>query len=314
MKYALGIDIGGTAIKLAVVAMDGTIVEKTSIATDAAQGYGRVVEDIARAAGAMLEHLPAGSDVVGAGVGAPGPVDGRLLHRAVNLGWGETPLGEALKDALGMPAMLFNDANAAALGERWAAGIDGGSLSHNVLFITLGTGVGGGLIVNGTLVNGEHSCGGEIGHIPSGMHEGRVCGCGNLDCLECYASATGFMETARRLSGEQGVTPPSSCEELFARAKEGDALSARVIELSVGLLASAIAGIVNTVDPQDIIIGGGVSQAGPALLEPLERMLQPLVFPSVRGAYSLRLAQLGNDAGVVGSAFGAFEHAKAFTL
>lgn len=307
MEYALGIDIGGTSVKLAIIDAAGIIAQQRSIPTVASEGSARVVSDIASAVSDMRAALPSGAIIVGAGVGAPGSVDGRVLQCAVNLGWSDIPLADALEKPLGVPVVLVNDANAAAVGECWAISLEGGADVRNALFVTLGTGVGGGIIVNGELVTGEHACGGEIGHIPTGLGEGRVCGCGNIDCLECYASATGLLETARKMSEAHDGEPPQSCEEVFSRVAAGDSSAVAALNVAVTALARALAGIINAVDVRDVIVGGGLSNAGDALMTPLAAEVDRMVFPALRGKYALCRARLGNDAGVYGGAREAFK-------
>ncbi|AEB07799.1 ROK family protein [Coriobacterium glomerans PW2] len=262
MDVALGIDIGGTTVKSALVDRTGALIQKRSVRTESSAGHVKMAHDIAAMAKDMSKDLPDRCTVVGAGAGAPGPVEGRMLLGAVNLGWGETPLAQAIERSSGLPTVLLNDANAAALGERWAARSHGGDLAENLLFATLGTGVGGAIIVNGSLLNGAHACGGEIGHIPSGKSEKRVCGCGNLDCLETYASANGLLATANNLFVTNQVSAVPTCEELFERVKAGDRLATKALDDTIDLLARALAGIINTIDPEMVIIGGGLSAAG----------------------------------------------------
>lgn len=241
--------------------------------------------------------------VEGIGIGVPGAIssDGAVVVQAVNLGWEQLPLKKMIEGEIGLEACLLNDANAAALGEMWKGAARG---RENLLFVTLGTGVGGGIILNGEVLNGCHSAGGEIGHIPIRTDENRLCGCGGRNCLETFASANGLMLSMRKKLEQLGeswteVTPPI----IFKKAAQNNTAAKEVINEFATVLAQALAGIMNTIDVEEIIIGGGVSEAGADLLDPLMEKLEMYVFPSIKDHFSLRKALLGNDAGIYGAGY-----------
>lgn len=306
MKHVFGVDVGGTSIKFSIVNEAGSIVDRWSISTNTADSGSHIAGDIR----ASLEQRRAMHDqpVVAVGVGVPGPVSGDMVERAVNLGWTDVLLGSVLRESLGLPVALLNDANAAALGEAWMGTGEDGAMIGSAVFVTLGTGVGGGIVVDGKVLNGAHGCGGEIGHMPVKADGARTCGCGSLNCLECYASATGFVRTANELAEQAGYEQRfSSGEEVFALVAEGDPVAVRARDLLVDQLAHSLAGIVSTIDPEEVIVGGGLSHAGDALMVPLGERLNEYVFPALRGRFVLRRATLGNDAGMLGAAYQALQ-------
>jgi Transcriptional regulator/sugar kinase len=242
-------------------------------------------------------------EIEGIGIGVPGAIssDGETVLRAVNLDWEQLPLKKMIKHELGIEACLLNDANAAALGEMWKGAARG---RKNLLFVTLGTGVGGGIILNGEVLNGCHSAGGEIGHIPIRSNENRLCGCGGRNCLETFASANGLVLSMRKKlelldQSWEEITPPI----IFAKAAQNDEAAKEVLNEFLTVLAQALAGIMNTIDVEEIIIGGGLSEAGAYLLEPLNEKLEKYVFPQISNHFSLKKAILGNEAGVYGAVY-----------
>lgn len=209
--------------------------------------------------------------VTGIGIGVPGPIspDGKTVVQAVNLDWKDLPLREMLENDLGIGVCLLNDANAAALGEMWQGAAKG---KQDLLFVTLGTGVGGGIVINGQVLNGCHSAGGEIGHIPVRSDEDRLCGCGGRNCLETFASANGLALSMRKkleTVGEQWseMTPPI----VFEKAAQNNEYAIQVLDEFTDVLGQALAGIMNTIDVEEVVIGGGLSEAGDALLIPLKK-------------------------------------------
>lgn len=300
-KY-IGIDIGGTTIKLAFIDKAGEILEKWQIPTNTAANGKFIPNEIAAA---ILSEMAAKgidkTDFLGIGAGVPGPVREGTVLRAVNLGWKDFPLKDLLEEQLQLPVTLLNDANAAALGELWK-----GSESdvESALFITLGTGVGGGIIVNQQIINGSNASGGEIGHIPVDALEQRQCGCGNINCLECYASANGLLQTMQNMLKQEGATyEVKDTKQLFSLLHKGNGTAEKALMQTVEHLAKAIAGILNTIDPQEVIIGGGLSEAGDSLLVPLKEAINRYAFPQIRNSFVFRKAALGNDAGVYGAAY-----------
>ncbi|MBP1042360.1 ROK family protein [Vagococcus sp. BWB3-3] len=300
LKKIIGIDIGGTTIKMAVIDFSGTILSKWEIVTETLNQGERIPESIIESIhGELNKQGTPLEDIIGIGVGVPGPVAKGVVQRAVNLGWETMPLKSRLESGLNIPVVLLNDANAAALGELWQGSIKSVT---NLVFVTLGTGVGGGIIIDGKIINGAHSSGGEIGHIPVVASTERICGCGNTNCLESYASAAGMITTINELirNPKERVT---NAEEIFSLLSSGNSEAQKTVALTIDYLARALAGIINTVDPEEIVIGGGVSAAGSALLDPLREKLKQYVFPQIREGLTLRQASLGNDAGVLGAAY-----------
>lgn len=301
----IGVDIGGTSIKLALFDSSGIVSKKWSIPTNCKdKGFHipyEIVDSIERKfdeTGTSLDEL------AGIGIGVPGPVDESQVKRAVNLGWDNFPLKQIVEQKLRVPVALLNDANAAALGEFWQGSAE---QLKDIVFITVGTGVGGGIIVNGQIVNGHHSSGGEIGHIPVKSAEKRVCGCGNLNCLECYGSASGMVKTMNQLAG---TTLVSDTKELFELVKIGNPFARETLNVTIDYLARALSGILNTIDPEELVIGGGVSEAGSLFIDPLKNALEQYVFPQIRDGLQVRRASLGNDAGVYGAAYQIIEILK----
>lgn len=308
MKRVFGVDVGGTTIKFSVIDEAGTILERWAISTNTSDSGAGIPGDIVAALNAKRDELAERGERVSAiGVGVPGPVCGDMVERAVNLGWSSMPMAHLLREGTGLPVTLLNDANAAALGEAWMGG-DSACRGGTALFVTLGTGVGGGIVVDGRVLNGQHGCAGEVGHMPVVAHDTRQCGCGKTNCLECYCSATGFVKTANDLYEEAG-DPRSFTEgkEVFDLVAKGEPLAVKARDITVDYLASGVAFIMCAVDPQEVIVGGGLSHAGDLLMGPLAERLEDRVFPAVRGKYLLRRATLGNDAGVLGAAYQAFQ-------
>lgn len=304
MKRVFGIDVGGMSVKFAIVDETGTIIERWSVPTNLADAGSHIPDEMISSINEKLASSP--EPIVAIGAGIPGPVNGEDAVRAVNLGWGNMPLGNILREGTGLPVALINDANAAAVGEVWMGGE--GSVTGNSIFVTLGTGVGGGIIIDGKIVGGDHGCGGEIGHIPVVAPSERVCGCGNVNCLECYASAAGIIKNANEIAEKAGEECRfTKGEEIFEEVKQGGATATAARDMTVDYLARALAGIMATVDPSEVIVGGGLSGAGDLLMVPLAERLDRYVFPPMRDCYTLRRATLGNEAGILGAAYQALQ-------
>lgn len=298
LKKLIGIDIGGTTIKMALFDAAGTMLDKWQIPTNTdADGMHIPDEMVASIKQRLAEKELDSSELLGIGIGVPGPVDDSVVKRAVNLGWADFPLKQLMELGLNVPVALLNDANAAALGELWQGSSE---QLRDIVFVTLGTGIGGGIIVDGKIVNGRHASGGEIGHIPVRSEETRLCGCGNTNCLESYGSASGMVKTMNQLAGEEVI---SNTKDFFGLLAQGDSCAQETLAITIDYLARAIAGIMNTLDPEELVIGGGVSEAGDAFLVPLKAALDRYVFPQISGHVQLRKATLGNDAGVYGAAY-----------
>lgn len=304
-KYCFGVDVGGTTIKMGLFDVAGNVLDKWEIKTRTENGGENVLPDIAKAvADKMTEKSISKEEVAGVGVGVPGPVDSKgIVHRCVNLGWDEFNVNEKLGSLVDMPVMAGNDANVAALGEMWKGGGQG---HEDLVVVTLGTGVGGGIIINGKMLTGANGSGGEIGHIHVQDDEPDQCGCGNHGCLEQYASATGIVRIAKRIlakTQEATVLKADSvtAKDVWDAVKEGDAVAIQVAEQFGKYLGEGLAAIAGVVNPEAFVIGGGVSKAGKILLSYVEKNYKPVVFHGSRDV-EFTLATLGNDAGIFGAA------------
>lgn len=305
-KYAFGIDIGGTTVKLGLFDESGQVLDKWEIPTVTEHGGAAILPDVAASILAKLtERAIAREEVVGVGVGAPGAVDaeGNLVNGAVNLGWGVFNIQEVLGGLLDMPVKAANDANVAAFGEMWQGG---GKGYDNLVAVTLGTGVGGGIIVDGKILTGATGAGGEIGHMHMEDDETDVCGCKNQGCLEQYASATGIVRLAKRRLAKDDTASllregEVTAKTVFDAVKAGDELAIQVAEQFGEYLGKGLALVACVVNPQIFVIGGGVSKAGELLISYVEPVFQKYTFNACRGA-RFALATLGNDAGIYGAA------------
>lgn len=303
-KYGFGVDIGGTTIKMGLFRTDGTLIDKWEVDTRKDENGKYILGDIAKAIkGKMKEKEIHRNDVVGVGLGVPGPVadDGTVL-KCVNLGWGIFNVEETLSELIDLPVKAGNDANIAALGEMW----QGGGKGHkNVVMVTLGTGVGGGIIIDGKVISGTHGAGGEIGHIKVAKDETAVCGCGKTGCLEQYASANGIVKQAKKLLSKDDR--PSSLRNLdeitskaiFDEAKQGDKIANELVEALGEKLGNALATVSCVCDPEVFVIGGGVSKAGMILINVIQKYFVEKAFHACEGT-KFELAKLGNDAGIYG--------------
>jgi len=307
MKYAFGIDVGGTTVKLGFFTQDGVLLEKWEIPTRPENGGSAILPDIARSIEDCLARRSlTKAEVLGLGIGVPGPVDDDgNVNRCVNLNWGVFNLHQALGALTGLPVKAGNDANVAALGEYHDGG---GRGSRSMLMVTLGTGIGGGFIWNGQILNGAHGVGCEIGHLCVDLSpEAEPCTCGKRGCAEQYASARALGRQARRALEAQPERPSllRQAEELsartvFAAAAQGDALARELLDRVYDLLGLTIAGGCCMVDPELVVLGGGMSKAGQVLLDGVEPRFQHHMFHACKGT-KFALAQLGNDAGIYGS-------------
>lgn len=304
-KYAFGIDIGGTTVKCGLFLESGELLEKWEIPTDVTEKGTHILDDIAATIAEKLnEKELKKEDVLGIGVGVPGPVldDGTIIS-GTNLGWGRFNVKEALEEKAGISVKVQNDANIAALGECWQGG---GKGKNNIVMVTLGTGVGGGVILGGKIVTGVHGAGGEIGHIPVNDEEEAVCGCGKKGCLEQYASATGIVRMAnQKIVAYQGETTLSKLEKITAKdifdaARDEDAF-AKELTIEVGnILGKVLATMSCVIDVDAYVIGGGVSRAGEVLLAPIRNAFTNYAFHASKETQIVQ-AELGNDAGIYGA-------------
>ena len=307
MKYGFGVDLGGTTVKIAYFDEEGTMISKWEIPTVTAGGGSAILPDIAASIRQYIEQKTIDTaDILGVGIGVPGPVNGKgVVNKCINLGWGVFNIAEELSRLVGFPVKAGNDANVAALGEFWKGG---GKGCANMVFVTLGTGVGGGIVIEGNLLHGAHGSGAEIGHLVLNRDETDVCGCGKRGCVEQYCSATGIVRMAKKeLEGFDGITAlrkfdPLTCKDIFDCGKAGDEMALKILDRYYACMGEFLANISNVVDPDMVVLGGGVSKAGQMLLDGTRPYFDKYVFHAARGA-QFALASLGNDAG----AFGAFK-------
>lgn len=314
MGWVLGIDIGGTNLVVGAVADDGSrVVGEHSRPTDPARGPDAILRDLVEMTDHTRAHLgrvAPGAELMGVGIGAPGPLDTRrgIVLLTPNLGWVDMPLRDRVAEALGLPAHLDNDANCAVLGESWVGAARGG---RYVLGVTIGTGIGGGIVIDGQVHHGASDCAGEIGHMTIDM-DGRRCGCGNYGCLEAYASGPAI---ARRAIEQVGSGAESSLAELvggdlsqvtaqtvYHAATLGDELAREVVRATAQYLGAGLANLVNVFNPDLVVIAGGVTQAGDRLFEPLRRVVAQRAFKPAVDACRIVPGTLGGLAGVFGAA------------
>ena len=305
MKYGFGIDLGGTTVKLAYFDENGTMLHKWEIPTNTAEGGSQILPDIAKAVEGYLgeNNIPRES-IIGLGIGVPGPVDvNGTVNKCVNLGWGRFNISRELERLTGFPVQAGNDANVAAMGEFWKGGGQG---CRNMVLATLGTGVGGGIVVEGKLLCGSQGAGGEIGHMTINRDETVPCNCGKYGCVEQYCSATGVVRTAKRYMAKNDA--PSclrdienlTCKDVFDAGAKGDAVAVEILEIVYRDLAVFLGNLCVTVDPDVVVIGGGVSKAGQPLLDGIRKYLPQYQIHATRNV-ELSLATLGNDAGAYGA-------------
>ena len=305
-KYIFGVDLGGTTVKMGLFLSSGELLHTWEIPTRTEKGGKYILGDIADSVIETLrEREISKDDVEGIGIGVPGPVgaDGTVF-KCVNLGWGVFNVADRLQELTGLKVKAGNDANVAALGEMWQGG---GKGCHSIVMITLGTGIGGGIILNGEILSGTNGAAGEVGHIPVWDDETEMCGCGKRGCLEQYGSATGIVRVAKRYL--KAHDEPSilrqyddfTAKEVCDAAKENDAIAIEILDLVGKTLGKALACISCVVNTEAFVIGGGVSRAGSVLLDPIEKYFKEYAFHAARDT-EFKLATLGNNAGIYGGA------------
>ncbi|WP_173916148.1 ROK family glucokinase [Halobacillus sp. Marseille-Q1614] len=306
--YSIGADIGGTTVKLAVISVEGKIIKKWEIPTDTSDKGKNITSDIKDAIEQALKELDIHkSSILGIGAGAPGFVDSSTgyINEAINIGWKNFDFGNELQDLTGLPVWVDNDANLAALGENW---LGAGRGVDNLIAVTLGTGVGGGIIANGEVINGANGTAAEIGHMLVKTSGGAPCNCGRSGCLETETSATAIV----RKAGEKLEEYPDSklskinnitAKDVFQAAAQGDLAAEEVLKNVTDTLGLALANLTVVTNPNKIVLGGGVSAAGDQLITPLKKAYESYVLPRAGEACTFELAELGNDAGVIGGAF-----------
>lgn len=305
-EYAFGIDLGGTTAKIGLFHITGTLLEKWEVPTDTSNSGVNILPNLAASVKAKMQEKQFGADqILGVGIGVPGPVvDDRYVPVCANLGgWGDLDVAQALGSLLdGISVKVGNDANVAALGEIWMGTAKG---CDSMVMVTLGTGVGGGVIVNGRVVCGAFGAGGEIGHITVNPHETACCGCGKKGCLEQYSSATGIVRGMQKLL-DQNQAPSVlrdkdfTAKDVLDAARNGDALALQELNQCANYLGFALAAIAGTVDPEMFLLGGGVSRAGDILVKAVTKGYQKFAFSSSFNT-PIKVASLGNDAGIYGA-------------
>ena len=307
MKYGFGIDLGGTTVKIAYFDETGKMLDKWEIPTVTANGGSQILPDIAASLKSYLEaHQIPDSAILGLGIGVPGPVNAKgVVNKCINLGWGVFNISETLCSLTGFPVQAGNDANVAALGEFWKGGGQG---CDNMVFVTLGTGVGGGIVVEGKLLHGAHGSGAEIGHLVLNRDETVPCNCGKYGCVEQYCSATGIVRMAKKhLAATDAPSVLRSvknltCKDIFDAGKDGDKEALTILDQVYNYMGEFLGNVCSTVNPEVVVIGGGVSKAGDVLIQGVVPYFKKYAFHAAAGA-RFALASLGNDAG----AYGAFK-------
>ena len=303
-KYVIGVDVGGTSVKFGKFDLQGVLLDKWSIRTNPSQDSDHIVPNIAKS----ISRKVAIPEIKGIGIGVPGPVKDNLVIHCVNLNWGTKNLEEEMKTLLNDREIIVkvgNDANVAAAGEMYKGVARG---YRNVVLYTLGTGIGGGIIIEEKLMEGVNGAGAELGHTIVDFRHNFKCNCGKTGCLETVASATGIINLAKkRLLTSKTKSPLRNYEHFSAKkvidfAKEGDHLSRKALEEAMRYLALAIANVSLTIDPEIVIIGGGISNAGPFIIDLIEKYYYDMVDPFIKTA-NIQLASLGNDAGIYGCAY-----------
>ena len=305
-QYCFGIDVGGTTIKCGFFNTEGDLLDKWEIPTRTEDNGSKVLPDIAQTVKDKIEERGLTKDQIeGIGVDIPGPVTGKgEVNMAVNLHWGHVDIVSEMEKMTGIRTKAVNDAKAEALGERWKGG---GAGHKNLIMVTLGTGVGGGVVVEGKVIAGSGGAGGEIGHVHVTEEVTEPCNCGNTGCLEQVASATGIVRLAKM---QLAKTPDKasilrgktfSCKDVWDAVKAGDELADDVAEKFGDFLGRALAAFATVTDPEIFVIGGGVSKAGPIILDYVEKYYRKYAFSACKNA-TFALATLGNDAGMYGAA------------
>ncbi len=307
MRYGFGVDLGGTTVKIAYFQEDGTLLTKWEIPTRKEQSGSLILPDIATSITEFIsrENIDR-NNLIGIGIGVPGPVSHEgVVNKCINLGWGVFNISQELSKLTGLPVKAGNDATVAALGECW---MGGGKGCRNMVFATLGTGVGGGIVIEGQVLHGAHGAGGEIGHMVINREETEACNCGKKGCVEQYCSATGVVRLAKQYlqsnSGDSVLRNNAelTCKDVFDAGKAGDTAALAILDRVYRYLGEFLANVACVVNPEVIVLGGGVSKAGQPLLDGAKKYFDQAVFHASKNV-RFELAMLGNDAG----AYGAFK-------
>ena len=307
MKYGFGIDLGGTTVKIAYFDETGAMLDKWEIPTVTENAGSQILPDIAASIRQYMDayHI-ADTAVLGLGIGVPGPVNSKgIVNKCINLGWGVFNIADELTKLTGFPVKAGNDANVAALGEFWKGG---GMGCNNVVFITLGTGVGGGIVIEGNLLHGAHGSGAELGHMVLNRNETVPCNCGKYGCVEQYCSATGIVRMVKQylenndVPSDLNAVEPLTCKDIFDAAKAGDEAANAILDKVYAYLGEFLGNVCSVVNPEMVVIGGGVSKAGQVLIDGIVPYFHKYVFHAASDV-KFALASLGNAAG----AYGAFK-------
>ena len=305
MKYCFGVDVGGTTVKMGLFQTDSVLLDKWEIPTRKDTGEDVILSDIAASIRDKMEgkHIK-NTDVQGIGVGVPAAVlGGGYVKKVANLGWENKDVKQELEALTGINVKVANDANVAALGEMWKGGGEG---YQSLVMVTLGTGVGGGVIIDGQIFTGTNGGAGEIGHVLANRNETECCGCGKKGCLEQYASATGIARLAKRklaVNMKDTMLKPEniSAKDVFDAVKSGDEVAIEIAEEFGSYLGYALADFGAILDPEIFVLGGGVSKAGDILFTYIKKYYDERTFFTCKDV-KFALAKLGNDAGIYGAA------------
>ncbi|HEY8364110.1 MAG TPA: ROK family glucokinase [Haloplasmataceae bacterium] len=306
MKYLYGIDVGGTTSKIGFFNLNGVLLEKFMIPTDTSNNGANILDNIIHSINSHIESKHLNKDsIFGIGIGVPGPVVNGVVYGCVNLGWGTTNVLEYLENRLGLKVSVGNDANMAGLGEMWQGS---GRIYSNLVFITIGTGVGGAIIIDNKIVEGSTGASGEIGHIET-LDNYFKCHCGKTGCLETVSSATGIVNVAHKLMQEKRIDSRLymyhnlNAEIIFTEAKKNDPLALEVVDIFGKNLAYVCAAIGVITNPEAFIIGGGVANTGSIVISYIQKYFKEFAFPNIINNTEFKLAKLGNDAGIFGAAY-----------
>ena len=310
MNYYVGIDLGGTNTKIGLLDEDGNILFSTIVKTESEQGLEKTVERLANILKIQVSNLNISfEDVAGVGLGVPGPVaNGRIVKFWANFPWPvDVDLAAEFEKHLGVPVKVDNDVNVITLGEMWKGG---GRGYKNVLGLAIGTGIGGGVVVNGKLVSGKNGAGGEVGHTKV-ERDGKLCGCGQEGCWEAYASATGLVREAKsrltvnknNLLYERTKDREVEAKDIFDAAREGDEFSLNLVDYEAEFIALGIGNLLNVLDTDVVVVGGGIALAGNILFDKINEKLRKYAMLSTLEGLKIVPAELGNDAGIYGAAY-----------
>ena len=310
MNYYVGIDLGGTNTKIGLLDEDGNILFSTIVKTESEQGLEKTVERLANILKIQVSNLNISfEDVAGVGLGVPGPVaNGRIVKFWANFPWPvDVDLAAEFEKHLGVPVKVDNDVNVITLGEMWKGG---GRGYKNVLGLAIGTGIGGGVVVNGKLVSGKNGAGGEVGHIKV-ERDGKLCGCGQEGCWEAYASATGLVREAKsrltvnkhNLLYERTKDREVEAKDIFDAAREGDEFSLNLVDYEAEFIALGIGNLLHVLDTDVVVVGGGIALAGNILFDKINEKLRKYAMLSTLEGLKIVPAELGNDAGIYGAAY-----------